>query len=168
MSILFTLFLAVGLLADWFDDLWTDPFTANIRFLSCILMSLVLGFFSELLVAAWRFPLPRVSRWKKSLRHIALNWYLALGASAIVLVLLAMPILDSVRFLGVVACVVVVEFIAVCSLASVISARKAGQPRTRSIFVRGFGNFALLNLVSMVFGVGGGWLYLRIFYPESG
>ena len=168
MSILFTLFLAVGLLADWFDVLWTHTFKANFQFLSCILISLLFGFFSELLVAAWRLPLPRVSRWKRSLRHIAINWYLALSVSAIVLLLLAMPILDSAWFLGVVVCVVVLELVAVCSLASLISAKREGHSPTRSIFLRGFGNFALLNLISMVVGVGGGRLYLIIFYPGSG
>lgn len=109
-----------------------------------------------------------VSRWKRSLRHIATNWYLAIGVSAIILALLALQILDSVRFMYVVVVVVGFELLAVCSLASIISARRDGHSTTRSIFLRGVGNYALLNVVSMVVGVVAGRLYLNIFYPGVG
>ena len=167
MSILLAAFLTVGLMAGWLDDR-LDASSQRFMVWSCILTSLTFGVLAELLFAAWRLELPRVRRWKRSLRYIATNWVLALGVGAVVLVLLALPLLDSLKFVELVVSVVVLEFLAVCSLASVLTAGREGHSLTRSVFLRGFGHFALLNAISMVVGVVAGRLYLNIFYPGVG
>jgi predicted DNA repair protein MutK len=168
MSILFTIFVAVGLLLGWIRDLSSQAFARQFLVWSCVLTSLVFGFFAELLVARWRFDEPGKHRWRRLFGHIATNWLLALSVSAIALALLALPVFDSMRVVAVVVSVIVIEFVVVCSIASVINARRQGLPRTRSAFLRGFGNYALLNAVSMVLGVAAGRLYLNLFYPGVG
>jgi hypothetical protein len=168
MSILFTAFLAFGLLLGWIHDLWSESISYQFMVWSCILTSLVFGFSAELLVAAWRFKLPRVSRTRKAFLHIATNFVLAVGISLVVLVLLALPVLDSTRFAVLVVSVVLFEFLAVCTLASFIIARREHQSPIRSVFLKAFSNYALLNIASMVVGLAAGRLYLIIFYPGIG
>lgn len=162
MAILFVIFLALGLILGWVRDL---SFTLV---WSCILTSLVFGALAELVVARWRFKALGSHAWRGALKHIATNWLLAFGVGAIVLALLALPVLNTAKTFLALGVVVALEFVAVCSIAAVISARRQNQSPTRMPFLRGFGNYALLNLVSMVVGVIAGRLYLNVFYPGVG
>jgi hypothetical protein len=164
MSILFTTILTVGLLSGWFGHLRSDTFEERFIVWSCISTGLIFGIFAELLVATWRLEPRRISRWKGSLRHIATNWALALGVGVIVMILLALPLLDSVNFVQLAVSVLVLQLVAVCALASVISARRNGHSPTPSVLLRGFGNFALLNVISMVAGVVAGSLYIIVLH----
>jgi hypothetical protein len=168
MAILFSILVAVGLLMGWNRSLSTQAFAQQFLVWSCILTSLILGFLAELLVARWRFHGPREHRWRRAFRHIAINWLLAIGVSAIALALLALPAFDSARAVGLLVSVIAIEFVLVCSTASVIDARRKGLPKARAEFLRGLGNYALLNAASMVMGVAAGRLYLNLFYPGVG
>jgi hypothetical protein len=168
MSILFSVLVAIGLLLGWSRDLSSQAFARQFLVWGCVLASLMCSFVAELLVARWRFDVSDEHRWKSALGPIATNWVAAIGVSAMVSALLALPVLDSVRVAGLVVSVVVIELVVVCSIATVITARKRKQPRTRAVFLRGFGNYALLNIISMVVGVAAGRLYLNVFYPGVG
>ena len=91
MSILFTVFIAVGLLLGWSRDLSLQVFARQFLVWSCVLTSLVFGLFAEFLVAHWRFDGPRSVDERSLLGHIVTNWLLALGVSALALATLAMP-----------------------------------------------------------------------------
>jgi hypothetical protein len=168
MSILLTNLVIIGLLLGWDRGFSSLPSSEQRMFWSCGATSVVFGFLAELSVARWRLGGLREHRWRRLLGHIVTNWLAALGVSAIALALLALPIFDSMRFLGLVVSVIVIEFVVVCSIASIIHARRQGRPRTRAAFLRSFGNYALLNIVSMVVGVVAGRLYLNLFYPGVG
>jgi hypothetical protein len=168
MSILFAIFVGVGLLLGWSRDLLSQDFARQFLVWSCVLVSVLFGFFAELLVARWRFDGADKRRWRSALGHIATNGLLALSVGAIALPLLALPVFDSMRVVRLVVSVILVEFVVVCSVASVFNARRQGHPRTRASFLRGFGNYALLNIASMVVGVAAGRLYLNLFYPGVG
>ena len=168
MSILFTVLVAVGLLLGWNRDLSSRAFAQQFMVWGCVLASLVFGFSAEVVVARWRFGAPGKRSWRGLFGSIATNWLSALGVSAIALALLALPVFDSMRVVGLLVSVIVIEFVAVCSIAPVMHAHRQGQPMTRAAFLRGFGNYALLNAVSMVVGVAAGRLYLNVFYPGVG
>jgi uncharacterized membrane protein YeaQ/YmgE (transglycosylase-associated protein family) len=74
MSILFTLFIVVGILAGWMNTLLSRTSNDQLMVWSCILVSLVFGFLAEVLVARWRFETlgSRGRRWL--LRNVATNW----------------------------------------------------------------------------------------------
>ena len=167
MSILFTIFVALNLLLGWSHILLSQPFAQQFLVWSCVLTSVVFGFLAECLVAHWRFKGPG-KNWRGPLTHVATNWLLALTVSLVAFSVLALPIFDSVKTGGLIASVLAIEFLAVCSMAAFISARRQGQPTNRAGFLRGFGNYALLNIVSMAVGVGAGRLYLNLFYPGVG
>jgi hypothetical protein len=167
MSILFTTFVAVGLILGWFRDLSSEVFGQVFMFWSCILTSLVFGLFVELLVSRWRFKVSGLRGWRAGLQHVAVNWLVAFGVGTIALALLASHLFDASRSTAAVIVVIVIEFVVVCSVAALIDSRRLDQPGWTPLF-RGFGNYALMNTVSMLVGVSAGRMYLNVFYPGVG
>lgn len=162
MAILFAIFLALGLILGWMRDSSFAPVW------SCIVINSAKAPKTKLVVARWRFKAIGSHAWRGAGQHIATNWLLALGVGAIALALLALPVLDSAKTFEALGLVIVFEFVAVCSFAAVISARRQGESPTRMLFLRDFGNYALLDVVSMVVGVLAGRLYLNVIYPGVG
>jgi hypothetical protein len=168
MAILFSTAVAIGLVLGWVQDLMSQPVAQQLLVGRCVLASLSIGFVADLLVARWRLAVPGGRWWNCALGIVTINWLSALGVSAVAAVMLVLPAFDSVRTGVLIASVIVVESVAVCSIASVIRARRLGRRATRVELLRGFANFALLNAVSMAIGVAAGRLYLNVFYPGVG
>lgn len=168
MAILFSTAVAMGFVLGWVQDLMSQPAARQLLVGRCVLASLSIGFVAEMLVARWRFSVPGGWWWSRALGIVTINWLSALGVSAVAAVMLVLPAFDSVRTAVLIASVIVVEWVAVCSIASLIRARKLGRRATRGELLRDFADFALLNGVSMAVGVAAGRLFLNVFYPGVG
>jgi hypothetical protein len=168
MLILLTLFLAVGLNAGWINSLLDDSLGAQIMVLGCILVSLVFGLAAELLVGAARFDLSGGRPVRGLLRRIGTSWALAVCIGAVAVALLGSRAFDSIRVVPLLVSAVVLDLVVVCGIACVIEARARRAARRQSVSLRDFGNYALVNVTSMVVGVTAGRVYLYIVYPGAG